>query len=590
MAVWLCLCGCGPHAYKTSSARAERPDRLIIATEEEKHLDAASPLGGSLIQGNADMGREPGDSPRPSADIDAAMGREVENLPSILEPRVEERQDYTSEETLLAKVASDSLLNSKDPFSLRDAIVYGSRYNLDVKSNLTPYDQSLGQLQASLGQFDTSLEGQASVVRSYQYTKGSPTPRVDSSTYKLGFKTLFTSGILLEMGSQQDGTGSEVSGSRSDYGDEEYYFNLNIPLLKGLGQRYAAATLISAEISSDAALNDVLYQSSVAIGQVAKDYWSYLQNYLLLKATVAAEIDSYEMMTITEQLVARDARPLTELHSLRADWLNKSAERKIQQQSLLESRETLAVSLGLPLHMSTAIPVPSTEFPVVTKEIIANLVSWRKEVIRKAFARRGDYQADKLRLESKSVLEEQARNALLPDLSLQGGVNQWGGGDLNRYTDLSRRDNDAETGYTAGLFLTMPLQNNTAEGELRDKRSQRINAEYTVEQSARTVINQITTALTNLYLTCMALEDEQAALDQHEKAYDDEQAKYMLGISTPTDIINVASQRNAARKTLLNTQLRLANAIVQFHACICLQTLIFYIDIIKDNGLTIHAH
>lgn len=277
-------------------------------------------------------------------------------------------------------------------------------------------------------------------------------------------------------------------------------------------------------------------------------------------------MNSYKMVTITEQLVKNNARPRTALHSLRADWLNKSAQRKINQQNLIEAREALALSLGIPLQMSEDIPIPTTSFPEISKTLIPGYIEKQKFIIKDALTRRGDYLATKIRLENLQLLEKEAENALLPDLSVNAGVNQWAGGDVGEYWMISARPTEEwQTGYSVGVSFTVPLQNNTAEGTLKEKKSLRVQGEYTLMQSARQVINSVLTALTNLHLTNQALNNNKDALRQYEKAYKDEQTKYLLGISTPTDIINVANQLNAARETLLNNQSRLANAIIAFN-------------------------
>jgi outer membrane protein TolC len=555
----LMVSGCT--ARPAVETRGDRPEQLVYHAESR---DGATPSSSVTRLFEKEVVKEAW-SDSLVADLSDQLEQEIDQLPTLLAPLEQEAPSYASEEALLSRVMAESRVAADGDFSLGQAIEVGSRYSLEMQDTLTGYEQSLGQLQASRGQFDTTLNGQAAVIRTPSYEADTGTTLTDSSTYKVSFANLFTSGILMEIGAQRVGTGVRVSGFHSTYGEQEYSFSLNIPLLKGLGRENAAASLLSADILADAALNDVVHQASLSIGQVAANYWSYLLSCRLLEAAVAAEMDSQEMVRITEQLVARDARPRTALHSLRADWLNKVAQRKLQQQTLLEARENLALSLGLPQHLSTRIPVPTTDFPRPDLKLVEDLLARRPTVIRQSLGRRGDYLADTLRLESTIVLEKEARNALLPDLSLQGGVNQWGGGMLNQYTDLGDRDSDVETAYSAGLYLTVPLANNAAEGTLRERKGQRLSSAYTALQTARSVINQASIALSDLYLSSTALESDRAALAQHEKAYDDEQAKYLLGSSTVTDILNVADQRNAARQTFLSTQSRLANAIITFN-------------------------
>jgi len=558
------LWGCARHALEDRRS-TEKPDRLTYSIPDTGASEPTEHPPESLMVPDSAWSEESTSPDESYKELIHSVEAEVDSMSTSIDLSEVEPSDYSSEETLSAKIINDIKVNTKGSFSLTEAIEVGSKHSLELKSNLSSYDQSLSQLQTSLGEFDVNLQGEASLLHAYSYSSPS-VAQTDTSTYKLAFTNLFTSGILLEVGTLIDGTGVDASNTETTSNENLYYMNLNLPLLKGFGTQNSAAELISRDILADAALFEVTYQSSVLIGQVITQYWDYLLNFHLLKAAISAEMNSYKMVDITEQLVAGDARPRTALHSLKADWLNKSALRKLNQQNLIEARETLALSLGIPMRMSEDIPVPTTEFPKISKTIIPSYLKKQKIIIKDALSTRGDYLADKKRLENLQVLEKQAKNALLPDLSIKTGVNQWAGADIADYWMMSFSPlDDWQTGYSAGLFLTVPLQNNSAEGLLKEKQSLRVQGEYTLMQSARQVINDVTTSLTNLHLSNQALNNNIEALEQYQKAYQDEQAKYMLGISTPTDIINVSDQLNAGRETLLNNQYRLANAIIQFN-------------------------
>jgi outer membrane protein TolC len=558
------LLGCAQQALDGRAA-IDKPDDLTYSIPDSSLSDQKGHSSNALIVPD-DKWSEGVKSPDQSyKELMTSVDTEVENMSTSMDLGEIESTYYTSDEALFSKIISDMKINAKRSFSLIEAIEVGTKHSLDLKNNLTTYDQSLSQLQNSLGQFDINFQGNGSIIRSNSYSS-QKNVETDTSTYKMAFTNLFTSGISLEAGTTSNGTGIRPINTETASNENLYYMTLDVPLLKGFGSQNTAAELISSDILAEATLFDVTYQSSVIIGDVVTNYWNYLLNFYLLKASTAAEMNSYKMVTITEQLVANDARPKTALHSLKADWLNKSAQRKINQQDLIEARETLALSLGIPLQMSEDIPIPTTSFPEISETIIPGYLEKQKFIIKDALSRRGDYLASKIRLENLQLLEKQAENALLPDLSVNAGVNQWAGGDVDEYWMISARPTEEwQTGYSVGVSFTVPLQNNAAEGTLKEKKSLRVQGEYTLMQSARQVINGVLTALTNLHLTNEALNNNKDALRQYEKAYQDEQTKYMLGISTPTDIINVADQLNAARETLLNNQSRLANAIIQFN-------------------------
>ncbi|WP_028581764.1 TolC family protein [Desulfogranum japonicum] len=557
--------GCAREGLRNATG-SEQPETLAygLSGEDNPANDISSASG--ILQAGRYQEQAMPNLDKANGNLSAVIEQEAAAFASSMEFQADKQAYGDSEEAFFNTILENLHVNTTTTFSLADAVSVSSKYSLDLKTNLSAYDQSLGQLQSSRGAFDLNLEGQASILRSYSYETADTIVQADTSTYKVAFTDLLTSGVSLEVGTEFDGTGTTMPEAETTTNEGLYYVSLSVPLLKGLGRSNTAAEMLSNEILLDASLFDVTYQSSILMGQVISNYWNYLLSYHLLKAAVSAEMNSHKLYTITEKLVAKDARPKTALHSLKADWLNKRAQRQLKQQSLIEARETLALSLGIPLQMSEEIPVPTTEFPQISNTIIPQYFERQSRIIQEALTRRGDFLADRKRLQSLTVLEKQAENALLPDLSLRAGVNQWAGEDAPHYWDISTgKPEDWETGYSAGLYLTIPLQNNTAKGNLRGSKSQRLNGEYTVIQSARQVMNDVTTALTNLHLTNEALNNNLEALEQYQRAYEDEQVKYLLGVSTPTDIINVADQLNAAKETLLTVQSQLANAIIQFH-------------------------
>ena len=497
-------------------------------------------------QGTAQGGNnpEPPDAPTDRADADNAAGLE----------------NSTNAMTELMQTVYEGLgLSADTPFGIVDAVALGMRFNRNIQISSADYHGALGTLEIERGAFDLSLTTSANRLRDYSNDSG--LVQADTTNFSATLSRLFRNGIQVNVGEEATAGKYTSSHGASRQSESNLSFRLAIPLLKGRGSLSAAANETSAALELEAAAMTTEHAVSSAVKTIVDDYWDYLLSLRLLALAVEAECRSEKILEDTRELVKREAKPRSLLSSLKADLATKRGERYARAQSVFQSRNQLAVDIGIPVRNAVLLPVASMAFPEFEVEHAHRLVQNQDRLYTAALANRKDLQADQLALESDTILTRKAERDLLPELNLTLGNNRRGWYDGSTTDDLLDAFDDADAGYTVGLTLMVPFQNSTARGALRVQSAQRKRKELSYRTSREQIYSDVTVAARALYQACAQLIQNREAETNYRQALSDEILSFRLDKSTILDVMDAQDRLNTALSSVASAEATVAKAI-----------------------------
>lgn len=468
--------------------------------------------------------------------------------------------DQQSRARLRRSVFKKLGLSSEQPFNIVDATAVGIKFNRTIKISSANYQGSLGSLEIQRGTFDVSLNSSANRIRDYTMTP--PLVQSDTTSLSVALTKMFRSGIRVTVG--EDATGGDYN---SMYGDapqteSNLKFQVVVPLLKGRGQVSAAAAETSAELTAKAAGMTTEHAFATAVETIGNDYWDYLQAIDLLKLAIDAECRSEKILADTKVLVQREAKPRSLLSSLEADLATKRAQLFSREQEVFRSRNQLALDLGIPVRNAALLPIASMAFPDFQLETTELLLQHQNKLYAIALKRRKDLQSARLDLKSQQVLEDKTKRDLLPELNLTLGNNYHGFADGNNGSTFADAFRGANSGYIYGLTLSIPLQNNTARGQLRLQRAQTERSQLTLKQLQEQIYNDVVVAANGLYQARAQLAQQRLAQKMYSRALNDEILRFHLNKATLLDVMDAEDRLNNAQSSVVTAQASVAKALI----------------------------
>jgi len=395
-------------------------------------------------------------------------------------------------------------------------------------------------------------------------------------------------------------------------------FTVSQPLLNGFGFLPNTRFIIEAKNTLKAAESQFQQQVITTITQVATDYWELAfarENVKVQEAAVGVSTKLYE--DNKKQLEIGTMAPLDVLTAesqLATDTQNLIVAQttKLQDETVLLvaiTKNPLAANLtGVEIVPTTSIAIPDT---------VENLPLG--DAVREAWQKRPEITQAELNLKNAGIEVRATRNSLLPSLNLFGqysatglagnatvptsttptgftaittspvvdvngnpfsvgnpgppGVLAFVGSPIFATTvkpgglgdALSNVINNNFPTYAAGINLTLPLRNRSAQADS----ARALLDERQLEVQYRQLQNSI---VLNVRNAIIALQQDRAQVAAAEKArilaqqtLDAEQKKYQLGTSTSYNVVLRARDLTSAQGTELRAKANLEEAVVNFN-------------------------
>ncbi|MEW6669026.1 MAG: TolC family protein [Thermodesulfobacteriota bacterium] len=464
--------------------------------------------------------------------------------------------------------------------TLTDAVYRTLETNPGVKIEEERVQQSEGELQSASGQFDWTgvgtfskevrrdhltdeQEKQAELASLFTQRHFSDNRREQTTIYSLGAKKQSRSGVVvypkLSTLDSEDLTVPIESENRSDVSAE-----LIIPLMRGLGEANTGALEMAAQSRLTATEFFSKHNISGRILQTASAYWSSLAALHTLKIMEDAISRAEEIYRLVELLVKGGEVEPALMHQAQAKLAQRKADIKQSELNYYESRQRLALAMGLSPGELADPPSPEGPFPPVTDVRLLDK-ALEARYIQQALERRGDYQAARTGINTQEILLQKASDDRRMRLDLDLGFGMSGlneRGDWSRYYRSLYHDK-AGPNVFAGLSLEWPIENNTAVGEYLRRKSLVREQKLTVTQLSQGIASDVLVSLERLRSSFQEYRLSRDSVEAYKEAVKHENYKVRMGESSLTSLIDIEDQYLEARLSHINALRRYAAALAE---------------------------
>lgn len=438
-------------------------------------------------------------------------------------------------------------------------------------------DISKALLQQATGQFDTILGASAnqnrintpldSVNRLQAAEQGVFADNQAGNLTSLSFtgQKLLRSGISIgpnvNLNRNADNLLMRLGENRS-----QVAFTVTLPLMRNRGHDVVAAREISAGHDVNASLLDLSQTAAELIQDTATAYWNFVGASRALEVAVGAEARAREVVDAVRTLIDADRLARSEILDWSANLVDRTSGRIAAEQRVLESKQALALAMGVGYEEMNMRLVPKDSFPdgenQPTPSTSPDAI---KYYIEQALTRRADYLASKERQQSAQVLVGAARNQLLPQLDVHFGTGYSG---LKEGTRPDRFFNSFWTRVkgvdaVAGITYSFPVENNTAKGQFLQANAGYQQTELRSSQAARIIASSVIVAAHALENSAFRLQSAHGAVISFQDALQGQKDKLSLGVGSPIDVLTIEDRLVSALLTEVSAQLNYVLAVTQ---------------------------
>jgi outer membrane protein len=478
--------------------------------------------------------------------------------------------------------------------SLNDAIALALENNIGLEIQRYQFDLTEVAYRSSLagqgGNFDPTFS-----VNQFTFNhSANPVANAVGTTGLVNVTDAFNRGFQLSQTMKSGATGTfGFTTNRSTTNNANANFvpqlggnltlNLQQPLLRGFGVALNTINIRVAQNNQRGADYGFRTQINTLVNQVVQSYWNLvsaslnvgvarqaldLSERLLEQNKKQIEIGTMAPIDI-QQTIAQVAQGEQTLITAEASV----ATQEITLKNLISRNGIASASLG-PVHI---IPTNRVDVPAVEP------VQPIQDLVDAALRNRPELAQARINLENTDANLQTAKNNLLPQLNLTGGINNPAtGGVVNTAPNVvggvvvPRNVNIARTGgfsnvlyqlfalptvnYNIGFTFTINLRNRSAQAALQ---TQMLN-QRTQQLQLQTQMNQmradVQTAQVNITTARARLNAAERGLAAQTAVVDGAQRKFQLGTATLFEVIQQQNALASSRQNMVTAQVAYANA------------------------------
>ena len=360
--------------------------------------------------------------------------------------------------------------------------------------------------------------------------------------------------------------------------------NFTQPLLKNRGRYVNRLGLMVAR--SSYRISEYTLRSNLLnlVNQAESAYWSVILARENLKVAESARATAQQFLDYMQKQLDLGALSPLDIYNPQQQVAANDLAVSQAKFALAQSEDVLRLQLGADLDPDVRkLPIVLTE--TVDVPNVDSLVYDPEESVEKALVNRPDVKAASQHLDVDDLSIQQAKNGLLPNLSLTGAYQTQGrGGTFYQKSNVFNSDGSASTIlttipggfgdalsqmfnlgypiYSVGLTLNLPIRSHAAAMDMADaivrKKTDALTLRNTQEQVRLSILN----AVTNLNGAKEQLKLANIQRDFAKKNLDAEQKKYELGTEINQNVINAQQALTAAESNVVQNQVSLRRSIL----------------------------
>ena len=432
--------------------------------------------------------------------------------------------------------------------SLQKAILLALSNNIDVKIERLQPQIAETDIEAQESVFDPAVKAEVFKGAARQQSElnpfltGSTEPFQSTFEATAGLEKKFTTGATAGLAFENTrlSTNSAVQRFNPSWGSD-LVLSLTQPLLKDSGQEFNLGQIVIAKNTKE--ISDAQFKQRVidVVSAVEQTYWDLVRAIELLDVAEQSLGLAQELLEINKAKV--EAGQLAPIDVVEAEaGVAVREEAVILAEDGIRDVEERLRSL-LDIDKSPALPVPPiipVDRPVDTRFSFS-----LPESVRTAFSNRPDYLQTKKDLENRRVAIDLAKNQVKPrvDLVASAGLNGLGSTWENNMEELNGDYYDLRI----GLRFEYPLGNRAAKSQLARRRLERRQVEFRIENLEKDITLQVRSAIRQVQTDFKRIQTTRVSRRLAERKLEAEQAKFEVGISTTTDVLDFQVDLASAR-------------------------------------------
>jgi outer membrane protein TolC len=453
-----------------------------------------------------------------------------------------------------------------EKINLRNAVEQALTNNLNMQLRREDVNSAEGATLAAEGIFDILLEGEAT-VQSEELTPITigGAEREDTSQWSAEASKLFTTGTSIVLGWNNRRYKSDGGGLISlDTDTDSFLINpsynsgltlgLRQPLLRGFGQDIQTATLRSTQKQLEAATYQVNNEAANLAAEVKIAYWNLVFAWQDIEVQKLSLTLAQKLLDETKAKINAGRLAEVEIYQPQSEVARREEQLISAERAIGTAEDELKLLLNSDRWPTTFQP---TDLPA-TEPVQLDLAA----IENNALNSRPDIKAADLLAEAARLDTKRAKNDILPDLALIGGVGLAGTSDTyGDSIDNSLRDPDNL--WQVGVSFSMPLQNRIAQGNYRQAKAGYNRAVTNSELLRQQIRRAVRTTVRDVQLAIKALEATQKTSLAMQKSLEAEQAKFDSGRSTTLDVLTAQETYSQALSQQNLTKINYAGTLAE---------------------------
>lgn len=461
---------------------------------------------------------------------------------------------------------------------LIDAIQKTFLYQPSIQTRRSIVDESRGAVKITSGAFDWKLgaSGGAEVDRnlSYEdpYTVHGKTvvPQAGVNLSKTtSFGPSMESSYTLKQYQYNTTYKGEGASEIPEYSYTEnigrFDFKVNVPLLPLVGDKNYSADTIANKLQYKASLYDLQAVISEAAYNTVIAYWNYVYAHKQLDILKGAMERAKVLLENTKALAKGGEVPKVEIENAMGNLADKVNSCYNAEQLLVETKTTLAQTIGMSYDDLEAYISPADDFPEVRREKITELVETRMSYIAVAMQKRMEIGALTERIGAAGAQVTSSRNHILPEVNVQLGLGYEGSnrGEGKENYFAATKKHQPGMDMSVMLVAEYPLGNNTAYGRYEQKTAQLSQLRIQQKELHNTIKSNVLLSVYALRNAVNELEKTEEAVVIYENAFNGERQKFRAGETTLLNIIDIHNRLDNVLINRLSVRKKTAAAIAR---------------------------
>ncbi len=383
---------------------------------------------------------------------------------------------------------------------------------------------------------------------------------------QLGVSKLFRSGVQVtpSVGVSQFNTNADNLMGNATTGT--FKLTVDVPLLRGLGERATAAHEIAASHSLDQANYELWRVISDELRKTVVAYWKYVASIQSRDVFLQARDRNQSLLRDGELMVEASQIPASDLTNYEASLAQSEAALADAEARVVTSRYELGMLMGVATEKLSLIPDPLDRFYEPQESNVLSSENNKKNMLQYAVDHRPDLLALDQKILATGALLGRAESELLPLLNVKLEAGYQGLTTTTNVSDLVSALGKNVPGFVGGASVNfeLPFANEKAIGQVKQVNASLTEAQIEKENLVRAVVSEVNVAVTNVSQAFKALKYARTATNSRQRAFDTERKKLAVGLSTVIELGVVANNLTTSQIDYIKAELEQAQSTIAY--------------------------